>query len=146
MVTLGLSVGQKGSEPQAKAEVIEPRKGIRRSLIRQLLGTYGPENTEDVHTMVKDLLGDTLQEMLEAELDEELGYTRYDYKNKETANRRNGHSKKNVTSSMGKILSRGRLKLMWTTVLRHINFEKAFLYLSYRAVIHDTDFSFICLI
>jgi transposase-like protein len=75
----------------------------RRSLIRQLLGTYGPENTEDVHTMVKDLLGDTLQEMLEAELDEELGYTRYDYKNKETANRRNGHSKKNVTSSMGKI-------------------------------------------
>ena len=33
--------------------------------------------------------------MLEAELDEHLGYTRYDYKNKKTNNSRNGTTPKN---------------------------------------------------
>lgn len=75
----------------------------RKSLINQLLSTYKPEDTDDVHSMLKDLLGDTLQGMLEAELEDELGYSKYDYKNKETDNRRNGFSKKNVTSSMGGI-------------------------------------------
>lgn len=51
--------------------------------------------------MLKDLLGDTLQGMLEAEMENELGYSRYDYANKETDNRRNGFSKKTATSSMG---------------------------------------------
>lgn len=41
--------------------------------------------------------------MLESELDEELGYSKYDYANKETDNRRNGYSRKTVTSSMGNI-------------------------------------------
>ena len=41
--------------------------------------------------------------MLEAELEDDLGYSKYDYKNKETGNRRNGFSKKTVTSSMGDI-------------------------------------------
>ncbi|QAT43638.1 IS256 family transposase [Aminipila luticellarii] len=75
----------------------------RRSLINQLLSTYKPEDTNDVHSMLKDLLGDTLQGMLEAELEDQLGYSKYDYKNKETDNRRNGFSKKTVTSSMGGI-------------------------------------------
>jgi transposase-like protein len=38
---------------------------------------------------------------LEGELDEELGYTRYDYRNKETENSRNGHSRKTVHTDMG---------------------------------------------
>ena len=33
--------------------------------------------------MRKDLLWDTLQGRLEAEMDEKLGYSKYDYKNKE---------------------------------------------------------------
>ena len=44
--------------------------------------------------MLKDLLGDTLQEMLEAEMDQKLGYSKYDYQNKETDDCRNGYSKK----------------------------------------------------
>lgn len=51
--------------------------------------------------MLKDLLGDTLQGMLEAEMDEHLGYSKYDYQNKETMDSRNGYSKKTVTSLMG---------------------------------------------
>jgi len=53
--------------------------------------------------MLKDLFGDTIQEMLEAELEEELGYSKYDYKNKKTVNSRNGYSKKNLKSDHGNI-------------------------------------------
>ena len=50
--------------------------------------------------MLKDLRGDTLQGMLEAEMDDHLGYPKYDYQNKETDDSRNGYSPKTVTSTM----------------------------------------------
>lgn len=75
----------------------------RKELIDSLLENYKPNDAQDVQDMLKDLLGDTLQEMLESEMDEKLGYSRYDYKNKETDDSRNGYSKKTVTSSMGNI-------------------------------------------
>ena len=53
--------------------------------------------------MLKDLLGDTLQGMLEAEMDDKLGYSKYDYRNKTTDDSRNGYSPKTVVSSMGNI-------------------------------------------
>ena len=40
---------------------------------------------------------------LDAELDEELGYSRYDYKNKDTDNSRNGHSSKTLKTSFGEV-------------------------------------------
>ncbi len=46
---------------------------------------------------------DILQEALEAEMDDELGYSKYDWKNKIQQNSRNGHSKKKVSSKLGKI-------------------------------------------
>lgn len=75
----------------------------RREFINSLLKHYKPGNTHDVQEMLKELLGDTLQGMLEAEMDEKLGYSKYDYRNKETDDSRNGYSKKTVTSSMGEI-------------------------------------------
>ena len=75
----------------------------RKELIRGLMEHYRPTDAGDIQEMLKDLLGDTLQEMLEAEMDEKLGYSKYDYKNKETDDSRNGYSKKTVTSSMGGI-------------------------------------------
>ena len=75
----------------------------RKEFIQQLLGAYKPEDVNDVQDMLKDLLGDTLQAMLEAEMDEHLGYSKYDYKNKETDDTRNGYSKKTVASSRGSI-------------------------------------------
>lgn len=44
---------------------------------------------------------DVLQEMLEAEIDNELGYSKYDWKNKRTDNSRNGHTRKTVRSQFG---------------------------------------------
>ena len=75
----------------------------RREFINSLLEHYKPGDAQDVQEMLKDLPGDTLQGMLEAEMDEKPGYSKYDYRNKETDDSRNGYSKKTVTSSMGEI-------------------------------------------
>ena len=40
---------------------------------------------------------------LEAELDDELGYSKYDCKNKDTDNSRNGHSHKTLRTSFGDV-------------------------------------------
>lgn len=75
----------------------------RKAFINSLIEHYQPEDAQDVQEMLKDLLGDTLQGMLEAEMDEKLGYTKYDYRNKDTNDSRNGYSKKTVVSSLGEI-------------------------------------------
>ena len=75
----------------------------RKAFINSLLEHYKPQDTQDVQDMLKDLLGDTLQGMLEAEMDEKLGYSKYDYQNKDTDDSQNGYSKKTVTSSFGSI-------------------------------------------
>ena len=75
----------------------------RKEFINSLIEHYHPEDVNDVQEMLKDLLGDTLQGMLETEMDDKLGYSKYDYKNKETDDSRNGFSKKTVTSSLGDI-------------------------------------------
>ena len=46
---------------------------------------------EDVQSALKELFAETLQSMLEAELDTELGYEKHDVKSKVTTNSRNGN-------------------------------------------------------
>ncbi len=75
----------------------------RKAFINSLLEHYQPSDANDIQEMLKDLLGDTLQGMLEGEMDQKLGDSKYDYQNKETDDCRNGYSKKTVTSSVGEI-------------------------------------------
>lgn len=75
----------------------------KNSKLREMIKEYGVKNLEDVNNFVKMLTSETIQEILDAELTEELGYSKYDYKNKETKNSRNGHYKKRVQSSQGEI-------------------------------------------
>ena len=75
----------------------------RKAFIDSLLEHYQPQDAQDVQNMLKDLLGDTLQGMLEAEMDQKLGYSKYDYQHKDTDDSRNGYSKKTVVSSLGEI-------------------------------------------
>ena len=56
-----------------------------------------------VHELVKELTSGLIQGIMDAELESELGYSKYDYKNKETDNARNGHYKKTVISSQGDV-------------------------------------------
>ena len=76
---------------------------LTKQQIRQLIKENNLKDVKDVQQVLKDMFADTLQEMLEAEMDDELGYTKYDYKNKKSNNSRNGHSQKTVTSDYGDI-------------------------------------------
>ncbi|MBO8161906.1 MAG: transposase, partial [Thermosipho sp. (in: Bacteria)] len=71
---------------------------INKKKLRELIKEQGLKDMADINQFIKDLLSETIQEMLEAELDNELGYSKYDYKNKETTNSRNGYSKKTLKS------------------------------------------------
>ena len=55
-----------------------------KSLFRQLLEERGIKDLAGVHALVKELTSDFIQEAMDAELEEELGYSKYDYKNKQT--------------------------------------------------------------
>ena len=73
------------------------------SKLREMMSEYGVKTMEDVHSFVKMLTAETIQTALDAELDEELGYSKYDYRNKETTNSRNGYSHKTVQGSFGEM-------------------------------------------
>ena len=55
----------------------------------------------DVNSIMRDMMSVLLEGALDEELNEELGYSKYDYRNKETDNSRNGHSRKTMRTSYG---------------------------------------------
>ena len=61
------------------------------------------ESVEDVQEAFKDMVSMTLENGLEGELEEELGYSKYDYRNKATDNSRNGYTEKTLKSSLGNL-------------------------------------------
>ena len=75
----------------------------RRELISELLSAANVQSMDDIQNLIKETIAEFIQGSLEAELDEELGYEPYDVKNKNTENSRNGHSKKTLRTSMGKV-------------------------------------------
>lgn len=70
------------------------------------------KNGNDVNSIMRDMMSVLLKGALDEELNEELGYSKYDYRNKETDNSRNGHSKKTMRTSTGiwTLLFRGTAK------------------------------------
>ena len=59
------------------------------------------KNGTDVNSVMRDMMSVLLEGVLVEELDEELGYSKYDYRNKNTNNSRNGHSQKTMHTSYG---------------------------------------------
>jgi transposase-like protein len=82
---------------------MEKKKLVSRAEIKQFIKDNDLKSVEDIQNVLKDLFAETLQEMLEAELDTTLGYEKNDVHNKRTNNRRNGHSAKTVRSEFGEI-------------------------------------------
>ena len=74
-----------------------------KSELRKLIDERGINDLAGVQNLVKELTSGLIQEIMDAELEDELGYSKYDYKNKKTGNSRNGHYKKTVTSSQGDV-------------------------------------------
>lgn len=56
---------------------------------------------EDVNGFVKDLVGPTIQAILDAELTHHLGYAKHDHQHEPTGNSRNGSSKKTLKTTQG---------------------------------------------
>lgn len=80
-----------------------PEENARRDKIRELLQMANIGSMEDIQSLFKETIAEFMENGLDAELDEELGYSRYDYKNKDTDNSRNGHSSKTLRTSFGDV-------------------------------------------
>ena len=80
-----------------------PEEQARREKIRELLQSSGVNSMEDIQNLFKETIAEFMENGLDAELDDELGYTKYDYKNKNTDNSRNGHSNKTLRTSFGDV-------------------------------------------
>lgn len=74
----------------------------RRKLIKEFISSNELKTAGDVEDALKNLFKDTLQEMLNAELTEHLGYEKNEYTD-DNENYRNGYSNKTIHSSQGDI-------------------------------------------
>lgn len=63
-----------------------PEEKARRAKIRELLQESNISSMADIQNLFKETIAEFMESGLEAELDEELGYSKYDYRNKETDN------------------------------------------------------------
>jgi transposase-like protein len=68
-----------------------------------LIELYDVKSTKDIHDALKDLLGGTIQEMLESELEEHLGYGKNELTSEPKSNYRNGHKPKRLKTSEGEL-------------------------------------------
>lgn len=71
----------------------------KKEIISKLLEEYDIETAEDIQSALADLLGGTIKGMMEAEMNDHLGYEKSE--RSENNNARNGHKAKKVQSSYG---------------------------------------------
>ena len=71
----------------------------KRNIIHQLLEEYDIQTAEDIQDALKDLLRGTIKEMMEAEMDNHLGYEKS--QRSDSDDYRNGYKEKQVNSSYG---------------------------------------------
>ena len=82
---------------------VRAAKKERKEKLRDFLQLLDVEDYSDLRSVFKEMVGAVLENGLEAELDDELGYSKYDYRNKDTENSRNGYSRKSVKTSAGSV-------------------------------------------
>ncbi len=75
----------------------------KRIKVREFLKQNPISSPDDLNTFFKDMMKVMIEEFYQGELEEELGYTKYDYRNKDSNNSRNVYSSKKLKSSAGKI-------------------------------------------
>ena len=77
----------------------EPMSEGKKNIIAELIEEYDIRTAKDIEDALRDLMGGTIQEMLEAELDEHLGYRSYE--RSESSNYRNGKKTKKIRGNLG---------------------------------------------
>ena len=76
---------------------------LSKDLLREYIKEQKFTSSDDILKSLKQLFSDVLQEALEAELDESLGYGKYESSENKGNNSRNGHSKKTIKTELGPI-------------------------------------------
>ena len=71
----------------------------KRNIIHQLLEEYDIQTAEDIQDALKNLLGGTIKEMMEAEMEDHLGYEKSERSDNDDY--RNGYKRKCINSSYG---------------------------------------------
>ena len=71
----------------------------KKNIIAALIDEYDIETAEDIQNALKDLLGGTIKSMMEAEMDDHLGYKNYE--RSDNSNSRNGSKTKTIRSQYG---------------------------------------------
>jgi len=79
------------------------RRIMSQEQVKQFIKDNDIQSVEDIQNVLKDMFAEALEGMLEAKMDTHLGYQKHEDAKKETTNRRNGHSTKNVRSDYGQI-------------------------------------------
>ena len=78
---------------------VKPLTEGKKNIIATLIEEHDIKTAEDIQEALKDLLGGTIKSMMEAEMDEHIGYEKYQHS--DATNYRNGVKKKNVRSTFG---------------------------------------------
>ena len=78
---------------------VKPLTEGKKNIIATLIEEYDIKTAEDIQEALKDLLGGTIKSMMEAKMDEHIGYEKYQHS--DATNYRNGVKKKNVRSTFG---------------------------------------------
>ena len=78
-----------------------PEEAARREKIRELLETTGVTGMDDIQQLFRETIAEFMETGLDSELDEHLGYDRYNTKEKATDDSRNGYSNKTLRTSFG---------------------------------------------
>lgn len=86
------------AKPKKPVHKVEMTDG-KRNIIRMLLEEYDIESALDIQDALKDLLGGTIKEMMESEMDEHLGYEKS--QRSDNPDSRNGYKSKQVNSRYG---------------------------------------------
>ena len=89
----------------------------KRNIIQQLLQEYDIETAEDIQDALKDLLGGTIKEMMETEMDNHLGYEKSE--RSDSDDYRNGYKSKRINSSWIYRLKSALFSVFQCTPIRH---------------------------
>lgn len=76
---------------------------LTKEQVKELVKGNNFRSVTDVSSYLKDIFKEMIQELLEAEIEEKLGYPKDDTGNKNTDNSRNGYGSKKLKSEFGEI-------------------------------------------
>lgn len=83
--------------------MVIPRHNDARKVAETILNSYKPENTQDIQEAMKDVFGEMIQMMMNAEFEHHLGYKHNEKKAVRRSNTRNGSYEKTLKTTYGEV-------------------------------------------